>query len=128
MQMHAHYIRAAREPSDEIRPVAAARILGISRTAVYQLISVLEHYVHSPSCEVRPLPDDYRRLADRRARAAWRRAHLVVIPEWGAESMGGADWRISRTRLTAWAYTDGHRIPQLLLQARLMRSSRAPNT
>src|SRR4051794_31575708 len=114
MQPRTHYSRPPRDPADEISPVDGARVLGISRTAMYRLMAAMERYVQSPSGALCPLPDEYRRLDGRHARAAWRRSRLIVISEWGAESMAGADWRISRLRLTAWAHTHGHSIPTLL--------------
>jgi hypothetical protein len=127
MQTAERYVRPSVEPNDELRPAGAAPILRLSRTAVYALISVLERYVDPLSGEVRPLPEEYRQLHDQAARAAWRRTHLVVIPEWGAESVSNSDWRLSRVRLTAWSHTDGHRIPTLLASARSQRTSaRAP--
>ena len=118
MQLSERYVRPSLEPNDALCPKDAAPILRISRSAVYALMSVLERYVDPESGEVKPLPHEYRRLRDRAARAAWRRAHLVIIPEWGAESVGNSDWQLSRVRVTAWSHTDGWRIPALLATAR----------
>ena len=100
--------------SDRISPTEAAALIGISRSDVYRLIRVLERYVEPGSGEIRDLPPAYRALKDQRERNAWRREHTVVIPDWGAESLGHADWRISRMRLKAWLLTNRRSVPALL--------------
>lgn len=101
-------------PDDRISPTAGAELIGISRSDMYRLIRALERYVDPESGEVRCLPPEYHALPDRRARNAWRRQHTVVIPEWGAESLGHADWRISRMHLQAWLLAHRRSIPALL--------------
>lgn len=100
--------------ADRISPTEGAVLIGISRSDMYRLIRVLERYVDPESGETRDLPSEYHTLVDQRARNAWRRQHAVVIPEWGAESLGNADWRISRMHLRAWLLMHRHAIPALL--------------
>lgn len=102
------------EVHDTISPSEAARLVGVSRTDIYRLIRVLERYVDPTTGEMRPLPTAYEALSTQRERNAWRRRHLIVIPEWGAESVGHSDWRLSRMRLSAWLLEHRASIASLL--------------
>lgn len=101
-------------PGDRISPTTGAELVGISRTDMYRLIRVLERFVDPASGALRDLPPEYHALPDQRARNAWRRRHTMVIPEWGAESLGHADWRLSRTHLQLWLVQNRRSIPFLL--------------
>lgn len=100
--------------ADSISPGVGAELIGISRSDMYRLIRALERYVDRESGEIRDLPRAYHASPDQRARNAWRRQHTVVIPEWGAESLAHADWRISRMHLLASVQAHRASIPELL--------------